>query len=131
MYALSIDQIADLLHFNGNNSYQTSVFIYFILLDHPFSMYAKLSEKLTFFISDDIHTYVRIRNVSFLEKFACVLKMDDPLQSLCIKGPFIHYVRKIFRKTNISNPLIRTHTCAYQGVTNVSFSENFACVLNK
>ena len=77
MYALSIDQIADLLHFNGNNSYQTSVFIYFILLDHPFSMYAKLSEKLTFFISDDIHTYVRIRNVSFLEKFACVLKMDD------------------------------------------------------
>ena len=53
------------------------------------------------------------------------------LSALCIKGPFIHYIRKIFRKTNISNPLIRTHTCAYQGVTNVSFSENFACVLNK
>ena len=44
--------------------------------------------------------------------------------------PFIKYVRKISRKTNISNPLIRTHTCAYQGVRNVSFSENLAFVLN-
>ena len=33
-------------------------------------------------------------------------------------------VHKIFRKTNISYPLIRTRTCAYQGVRNVSFSEN-------
>ena len=47
-----------------------------------------------------------------------------------VKGSFIKYVRKIFRKTNISNPLIRTRTCAYQGVRNVSFSENFAYVLN-
>ena len=46
------------------------------------------------------------------------------------KGTSIKYVRKIFRKTNISNPLIRTRTCAYQGVRNVSFSENFAYVLN-
>ena len=45
-------------------------------------------------------------------------------------GPSIMYVRKIFRKTNISNPLIRTRTCAYKGVGNVSFSENFAYVLN-
>ena len=40
------------------------------------------------------------------------------------------YVRKIFRKTNISYPLICTRTYAYQGVKNVSFSENFAYVLN-
>ena len=40
------------------------------------------------------------------------------------------YVHKIFRKTNISNLLIRTRTCAYQGVRNVNFSENFAYVLN-
>ena len=33
--------------------------------------------------------------------------------------------RQIFRKTNISYPLIRT--CAYQGVRNVRFSENLAC----
>ena len=37
------------------------------------------------------------------------------------------YVRKIFRKTKISYLLICTRTCVYQGVRNVSFSENFAC----
>ena len=42
----------------------------------------------------------------------------------------IQYVGKIFRKTNISYPLIRTRMCAYQGVRNVSFPENFAYVLN-
>ena len=36
--------------------------------------------------------------------------------------PFNYYVRKIFRKTNISYPLIRT-------VRNVNFSENFANVM--
>ena len=46
------------------------------------------------------------------------------------KGSSIKYVRKIFRKTNIFNPLIRTRTCAYQEIRNVSFSENFAYVLN-
>ena len=46
------------------------------------------------------------------------------------RGLFIQYVRKIFRKTNISYPLIRTRTCAYQWVRNVSFSENLAYVLN-
>ena len=35
--------------------------------------------------------------------------------------------RQIFRKTNISYPLIRTHTCAYQKGKNVLFSENLAC----
>ena len=34
--------------------------------------------------------------------------------------------RQIFRKTNFSYPLIRTRTCAYQGVRNVRFSENLA-----
>ena len=34
---------------------------------------------------------------------------------------------QIFRKRNISYPLIRTRTCAYQGVRNVRFSENLAC----
>ena len=35
--------------------------------------------------------------------------------------------RQIFRKTNISYSLIRTRTCAYQGVRNVCFSENLTC----
>ena len=39
-------------------------------------------------------------------------------------------MHKIFRKTNISNPLIHNCTCAYQGVRNVSFSENFASVIH-
>ena len=43
----------------------------------------------------------------------------------------IHEVgMQIFWKTNISNPLIRTCTCAYYEVRNVSFSEDFAYVLN-
>ena len=46
------------------------------------------------------------------------------------KGSSIKYVCKIFRKANISNPLIRSRTCAYQRVRNVRFSENFAYVLN-
>ena len=46
------------------------------------------------------------------------------------KGLSIKYVRKISRKTNISNPLIRTRKSAFQGVRNVSFSENFAYVLH-
>ena len=42
------------------------------------------------------------------------------------------YVRKIFLISNNSDPLIRTRTCAYQGVRNVSFTENFAYyVLNE
>ena len=46
------------------------------------------------------------------------------------EGSSIKYVRKIFRKTNISNPPTRTHQCAYKGVRNVSFSGNFAYVFN-
>ena len=34
------------------------------------------------------------------------------------------------QKTSISDPSIRTRTCAYQRVKNISFSENFAYVLN-
>ena len=35
--------------------------------------------------------------------------------------------RQIFRKTNISYPLIRTRTCAHQRLRNCGFSENLAC----
>ena len=46
------------------------------------------------------------------------------------QGSFIQYVRRIFRKTDSSYPLIRTCTCACQGVRNISFSESLARVLN-
>ena len=39
----------------------------------------------------------------------------------------LNEARQIFRKTNIPYPLIDTRTCTYQGVRNVSFSENMAC----
>ena len=48
------------------------------------------------------------------------------------KGSFIQYVSKIFWNTKISQSLIHTRTCAYQGVRNVRvFLENFAYVLNE
>ena len=43
---------------------------------------------------------------------------------------FIWYVREILQKTIISYPLISTRTSAYQGVRNVSFSENISYLLN-
>ena len=44
---------------------------------------------------------------------------------------FIYYVCRMFRKTNISYPLIHTRMWAYQMVRTVSFSENFAYILNE
>ena len=38
---------------------------------------------------------------------------------------------KFFQKNNIYYPLICKRTCAYQGVRNVTFSENFAYVSNE
>ena len=38
---------------------------------------------------------------------------------------------KFSEKLNISYPLIPARTCAYQGVRNVSFSGNFANILNE
>ena len=46
------------------------------------------------------------------------------------QGRSIYHLRKIFRKTNISYPLIGTRKCEYQGVRNLSSLENFAYVLN-
>ena len=51
-----------------------------------------------------------------------------------IKGLIIvsdHSFSTFAKFTDISYPLIRTRTCPYQGVRNVSFSENFAYVLNE
>ena len=45
------------------------------------------------------------------------------LEKNCMESS-IYYARKIFRKTNISRPLIRTRMCVYQVMRNVSFSGN-------
>ena len=41
------------------------------------------------------------------------------------------FLDKISRKNNIPNPLIRTRTCIYQGVKNVSFFQKFEYALNE
>ena len=38
----------------------------------------------------------------------------------------IYYALEIFRKTNISRPLIRTRMCVYQVMRNVSFLGNLS-----
>ena len=40
------------------------------------------------------------------------------------RGSFIQYLRKIFRRTSISDPLRRTRTKVYKGVRNVIFRKN-------
>ena len=44
------------------------------------------------------------------------------------KGPSIKYVQKIFRKTNFFSLLIRTRTCAYQGVDMLVFRKTLLYV---
>ena len=52
--------------------------------------------------------------------------------SISIKGLGINHLERTqnFPKNQHFYPLIRTCTCAYQGVRNVSFPEKFAYVLN-
>ena len=50
--------------------------------------------------------------------------------TVSLRGHPLSTYAKFSETTNISKPLIRTRMCAYQGVRNVSFSENFAYVLN-
>ena len=66
--------------------------------------------------------------------FGLVQLESSWLVIICLKNDWrssVKYVRKIYRKTNISNPLIRTSACGYQEVRNVSFPENFAYVPNR
>ena len=70
------------------------------------------------------------RNIQYLADR--VIEMDTT------ETEFVYIISKViflfakfrsinFRKTNISYLLIRTRTCAYQGVRNVCFSEILAC----
>ena len=70
--------------------------------------------------------------VKHSEKFTYQNKtlQNDANDVIISTGSSIKYVHKIFRKTNISNPLMRIRTCGYQGVRNVRFSDNFAYILN-
>ena len=69
----------------------------------------------------------------------CVLVVSDEGRFLwnfvwkvcCFSWDWIEIIQNILNKTNISYPLIRKCTCAYQQVRNVIFSGNFAYVLNE
>ena len=52
-------------------------------------------------------------------KFGLSLSENEGIQLTCTKGSSIKYVRKVYGKTNFSDPLIRTRTFAYQGVRKV------------
>ena len=93
------------------------------LVTEDFEVKIGLAQVIMNEVFDIVHSSNNLRNqTTFRSKNIHTIKYGS--------GPSIKYVRKIFRKTNISNPLIRTRTCAYQGVRNISFSENFSYVLN-
>ena len=68
-------------------------------------------------------------------KWKYISNSDGPIVDNKAKGQIAKRVfqknkaRQIFRKANISYPLIRTRTCAYQWVRNIHFLENWACFI--
>ena len=79
------------------------------------------------------YIHFKMETLSFITHYSRVLFGSTGPESNKAKGRKSKRVfqenkaRQIFRKTNISYPLIRTRTCTYQGVENVRFSENLAC----
>ena len=53
------------------------------------------------------------------------------VQIISSEESFIQYVRKIFRKTNISYPLICPRTCSIRGKEMLFFGKKFPYVLNE
>ena len=84
--------------------------------------------KLQKFDTQNLQCFTLPQNIC--RYFADVQKIDS-LHKISRYGVIHLVVRKTFWKFNISYPLIYTRTCAYQGVRNISFSENFACVINE
>ena len=62
-------------------------------------------------------------------QFSLLIFVDNKAKGQISKRVFEeNKARQIFRKTKISYRLIRTRTCAYEGVKNFCFSENLACL---
>ena len=72
------------------------------------------------------------KNTRLIKKSECWLNVGVSgfLWIYSRRGSTISKNKNIFQKTNISYPLIRTRMCAYEGVRKVSFSKNFAYLLN-
>ena len=89
----------------------------------PFLFILKTSENRSFHGVQKWNTSLKSAHQAYNSMTLCLSKCFGIIHSV--------YVHKYFRKTNIFYPLIRKHTCAYQKVRNVAFSENFAYVLNE
>ena len=64
-----------------------------------------------------------------ITKFFSLFFKGMPNSIVFYKGIFFHVIPvRIFRKTNISYPLIRTRTCPYQGVINFCFFGKFGAL---
>ena len=93
------------------------------LLKVAFSLYPlKTSENLQKYLQHFLQNLVKKTGPFFDPLSANPTKWSNTIKQ------FIGCCR---RKTIISNPLIRTCMCAYQGVRILSFSQNFAYVLNR
>ena len=81
----------------------------------------------------DIASFRFPRKIFFKKNhfFVCVTIKVRLLRTGKTMGSYIQYIGKVFGKIKTSDPLIRTHMCAYQGVRNVSFSKTFSYMLNK
>ena len=89
--------------------------VFFILLrDHPFSTFAKFSEKLTL-----------RKKCPYSEFFWSVFSPNAGKYR-----PEKLRTQKLFTQCDISNSLMSIRTFAYVRVRNVSFSEGFVCLLN-
>ena len=90
---------------------------------HPLHRHLDISLTSSFYYQG-----IHYREVIFQVILLNPTSLINPRVFFSMLSPYgvVHLVRpQIFQKTNISYPLIRTRTCAYQGVS-VSFSEDFA-----
>ena len=97
-------------------------------LAHTYSTYMNFVKYFNQIQAKDLYEFKSIyyhfhhqivKMMLIAKKFAVLLilnKTSNYLLILFSKGSSIKYVRKFFRKTNISNPLIRTRTCTKTGL---------------
>ena len=91
-------------------------------MDSLYAGYDLLISFQAYFHHCFLSKYLCKKEKMLVIKVNCIkLGVTKKLQVIFIMESSIKYVRKIFRKTNISYPLILTRTCAYQEVRKVIF----------
>ena len=104
-------------------------FLKWILKHTPQPTYNSFLRKsnLEFYIIFNMISFV-IAQASVTIRLACSKAFNIFFQFFWCKDLTISLstYAKLFKKTNISYPLIHLCTCAYQGLRNVSSSKNFA-----